>query len=289
MISTFLRIHIQTCKFSFSFTLAFAASSYSNQFRGNYESHEHHVPQYHNQHRFDHSYDDSSSDYDNSYDFTVNSNNEFSTLELTSTTTEYPTTTRYPATNSYPTFVPYFYPKERERVWESPTTTNRNDEISNEINLNDENEGKPIFSYDENDEYGPSKWHKINQQCNGLFQSPIDLNVKNASINRNQAPLQIEGMDAIPISIKVENNGHSMKLSFNYANNKKVRFIGGPLQTPHILDSVHWHWGQSDRAGSEHTFNSKRYSAEMHLVTFNSNYGASQSSIKQLLLFIFFN
>lgn len=53
---------------------------------------------------------------------------------------------------------------------------------------------------------------------------------------------------------------------------KPVRLFGGPLNVPYILDNVHWHWGAFDGAGSEHTINNMRYSAEMHLVAYNSKY-----------------
>jgi carbonic anhydrase len=71
----------------------------------------------------------------------------------------------------------------------------------------------------------------------------------------------------------VENNGHSAKFTFNYPNGKPARLLGGPLKVAYNLDSFHFHWGEIDAAGSEHTLNSRRYSAELHLVTYNSNYG----------------
>lgn len=248
--------------------MIFPASSYSNQFRGDYELHGN---PYHRFHHRDHFNDDSH------FDSSVNSHS----YEFT-TSTEYPTTTttypmRYPMT-------PYFYPKDKtwdtykttkHKAWEFyPTTTpsNTREEINNEIETFDEEE-TPVFSYDENDEYGPSNWYKINRQCSGKFQSPIALRSRNTSVNGSSPPLTIGGIDANPISIKIKNNGHSMKISFNYPNNRRVRILGGPLQHPFYLDSFHWHWGKSDRDGSEHSLNFKRFSAEMHLIAYSSNYG----------------
>lgn len=225
----------------------FQASSYSNQFHGDFESNERHVPLFN---RLHHNKNDLFSDYDESQN---------SLSYEYSTTTEYPT--RFPS-------APYFYP--RDRIWSTLPITTTTD-ISNEIVFYDDE--KPIYTYDEKDVYGPSNWHKINRECGGNLQSPINLETKGANVDSSSQPLTIVGIDAKPSFINVENNGHSLKLSFNYPNNKQVEILGGPLEQPYILENVHWHWGKSDRAGSEHTLNSKRFSAEMHVVTYNSKYG----------------
>lgn len=51
-----------------------------------------------------------------------------------------------------------------------------------------------------------------------------------------------------------------------------ITFSGGPLEVPYIVKNVHWHWGQSDRGGSEHALNGRRYDAEVHFVSYNSDY-----------------
>lgn len=221
-----------------------SASSYSNQFHGDFESHEHSSEYDHdsNQH-FNHDYDHHHRNHH--YD--------------------------YKHMNRHYPNVPYFYPKER--IWHSYSILPHKSVDSNEISLHDEEGEKPVFSYKHDDPYGPSNWGKINRQCDGNYQSPIALNSNNATVDRDSTPLIIEGMDAKPTSIRAENNGHSMKISFNYANGKRVRVYGGPLKVPFILDNIHWHWGKSDKSGSEHTLNSNRYSSEMHMVTYNSNYG----------------
>lgn len=226
---------------------------------GNYHVPSHHHHRFHSDHDRFNEHDDSR--YENSHE-----SYSFEYSSLTTTTTDYPTW--FPTTSSY------FYPKER--IWEvlSKTTTtipNVNDEINNEVH-SDEAE-KEIFTYDDRDRFGPSNWYLISPQCAGRFQSPVALNTKGALVDGTSQPLTIEGLDAKPTSMKIENNGHSMKISFVYPNNRKVRILGGPLEIPYILDSVHWHWGKVDKNGSEHTLNSRRFSAEMHLVAYNSNYG----------------
>lgn len=141
------------------------------------------------------------------------------------------------------------------------------------ISSADERIQKPIWTYGKNDPYGPSNWGKIAAACDGDRQSPIALYSQKARNDRDAKPLKIQGLDWMPKSLKYENDADSFNLKFNYPKGKKVKISGGPLKVPYILDGVHWHWGKSDEAGSEHTLNAKRYSAEMHLVFYNSNYG----------------
>ena len=46
---------------------------------------------------------------------------------------------------------------------------------------------------------------------------------------------------------------------------------GGPLAKPYQLLQLHFHWGSSDKWGSEHTINKRRFSLEMHLVHLSSD------------------
>jgi carbonic anhydrase len=159
---------------------------------------------------------------------------------------------------------------------------------NNDIEFQDDNDiaHHKVFSYDEQDEYGPSNWYKINQQCNGNFQSPIAIDIFNTSGVKFSPKLTLEGIDIVPSSIEVMNNGHSMKIKFDFPDNQQVRVSGGPLSNHYILDNAHWHWGKTDKSGSEHVLRARRFASEMHLVFFNSQYGEHES---HLLLNILIN
>jgi hypothetical protein len=145
--------------------------------------------------------------------------------------------------------------------------------VIDSISASDEKDKKPIWTYGKNDPHGPSNWGKIAAACDGDRQSPIALYTHRARSATNAKPLKIQGLDLMPISLTYENDADSFNLKFNYPKGKKVKISGGPLKVPYILDGLHWHWGKTDEAGSEHTLNAKRYSAELHLVFYNSNYG----------------
>lgn len=163
---------------------------------------------------------------------------------------------------------PYFYPTP------SSMSLENNDEVDGKykeqsVLLKASAPRNLGFSYDANAFNGPSRWGGT---CNvGNSQSPVNL-VRDqvASFNR---PLVIEGFSKIPESIRIANNGHAAELRFRYRDGRPVRLLGGPLKVAYNLDNIHWHWGSQDNLGSEHTLNSRRFAAEMHLVLWNSRYG----------------
>lgn len=154
---------------------------------------------------------------------------------------------------------------------------NRNiNEISLEDEQDDSHEHKS-FSYNEADPNGPSNWGLVNRNCVGKNQSPVNLYEATARSDEIRKPLIIDKFNDIPNAVTVFNNGHSAGLRFNFTSGP-IRLLGGPLTVPYILDNVHWHWGDKDTAGSEHTINSQRYSAEVHFVFFSSVYGKTKNN-----------
>ena len=45
---------------------------------------------------------------------------------------------------------------------------------------------------------------------------------------------------------------------------------GGPVEHEHKFLQFHLHWGKNDSEGSEHLVDGKSYSAELHIVNWNS-------------------
>lgn len=70
--------------------------------------------------------------------------------------------------------------------------------------------------------------------------------------------------------MEVENTGHTVSFTFEFADGIPPSITSGPLGNDvYILNNFHFHWG-----GSEHTYNSMKLAAEIHLVHFNSKYGS---------------
>lgn len=129
----------------------------------------------------------------------------------------------------------------------------------------------PFFSHDPNKEDGPEHWDEAAPACGGNYQSPIALNDRNV-VNVNSRQLTINGVDNVPVSIKLQNDGHSVKFTPEYSNGEQVSISGGPLGDEYILHHFHFHWGSTNDKGSEHTLNGQQYASEIHFVHYNKKY-----------------
>lgn len=56
---------------------------------------------------------------------------------------------------------------------------------------------------------------------------------------------------------------------------------GGLLGDFYEAMAVHFHWGSSQRKGSEHLLNGRRYDLEMHIVHRNTNYQSDEEARNQ--------
>lgn len=189
----------------------------------------------------------------------------------------YPTSQENSRENSYESRAYYYPPPKKSRFsyedlssGEDSSSSRESNEVKPEKLQNDEH---IRFSYDEGDHYGPSRWGEISANCNGKSQSPVHIRTCFAHLSESVRPLIIDNFDSLPSLVTAINNGHSSVFKFKYPNDKPARLLGGPLKVAYNLDNIHFHWGESDLAGSEHLLNSRSYSAEVHFVTYNSNYG----------------
>ncbi|CRL05830.1 CLUMA_CG018857, isoform A [Clunio marinus] len=137
------------------------------------------------------------------------------------------------------------------------------------------------YAYDYNpgnSDARPEDWAQMdspdNAQCGWANQSPIDLQTQFVSIQSRANSLSITNLRTMPENVVLTNVGHGAEISFEFANNDNMVVTGGPLNDQFIVAQAQWHWGTADCAGSEHMLNSQRYSAEVHIVTYNSKYAS---------------
>ncbi|CAO1426215.1 unnamed protein product [Diamesa tonsa] len=133
------------------------------------------------------------------------------------------------------------FPTQNEYDYKIKFPSYPNDYITNDDNLQQTPAPattKEEFSYDDERENGPTNWGRFSEVCEiGNRQSPVNLIEDHSIPQPTQRPLIIEGFSNQPISMKVENNGHSAKFTFNHLQNKPIRFLGGPLKTAFNLDA----------------------------------------------------
>lgn len=99
-------------------------------------------------------------------------------------------------------------------------------------------------------------------------QSHVDI-LTTANSARFNRVFTINGLSVLPLTVSAANNGHSLAIKLNYANDSAaVFFAGGPLHGRYIVDNIHWHWGaNNDNDGSEHAMDGRKSATEAHVVS----------------------
>uniref|UniRef100_A0A0N5AX99 Carbonic anhydrase n=1 Tax=Syphacia muris TaxID=451379 RepID=A0A0N5AX99_9BILA len=112
---------------------------------------------------------------------------------------------------------------------------------------------------------GPSVW---NGTCRiGRRQSPINFKLSSVVWDDTLPTIQFTNYDKISGSLFFENNGITLAAhGFTNWGANRPYISGGALQGDYVLESMHFHWGQQNSSGSEHTIGDLHYPVELHLV-----------------------
>ncbi|NXL91877.1 CAH9 anhydrase, partial [Alectura lathami] len=104
--------------------------------------------------------------------------------------------------------------------------------------------------------------------CAGTMQSPINIDTERAIFSPQLRPIQLSGY-SLPASkkLKLKNNGHTVVLELP----ESLAITGGYAQQYRAVQ-LHLHWGLLTEPGSEHTVDGKRFTAELHVVHYNTKY-----------------
>ncbi|ESO02349.1 hypothetical protein HELRODRAFT_65386, partial [Helobdella robusta] len=130
---------------------------------------------------------------------------------------------------------------------------------------------------------GPKNWYQLSSDfslCAGLKQSPIDLKTLESQYNRNIGDFVFSSAYRNSLNdvseLELLNNGHTFNLDIKYnpgvAIANQPTMNGGGLPGTYLLAGVHGQWGSDDSRGSEHTFKSRQYPLELHLIHYNTKY-----------------
>ncbi|CAG9798038.1 unnamed protein product [Chironomus riparius] len=118
-------------------------------------------------------------------------------------------------------------------------------------------------------ENGPEKWHEKFPLANGIRQSPVNIIT---SLTKQSTDLQVNPLrwTYVPENVKcLINPGYCWRVDVNA---KGSELTGGPLNDDkYVIEQFHCHWGCSDGRGSEHTVDGQSFSAELHIVHWNSS------------------
>ncbi|XP_061175512.1 carbonic anhydrase 2-like [Saccostrea echinata] len=115
-------------------------------------------------------------------------------------------------------------------------------------------------------------------QCSGTSQSPINFPPMVEMVySENLKPFSLTGYDQLVTSPTIENNGHSVTVKFT----NEAHVSGGDLGSKFKAAQFHFHWGNDNNRGSEHTYNGKTYPAELHVVHYNTKYADINEAVSK--------
>ncbi|KAL3892458.1 hypothetical protein ACJMK2_004661 [Sinanodonta woodiana] len=114
----------------------------------------------------------------------------------------------------------------------------------------------------------PDHWHLHYPHCGGRSQSPVDIRTENVIRDpRKLAPFLMKGYDSAgDLQMDLENNGHTIQINLQ---GKGMSITGGGLSNVYMAHQFHFHWGKTDKRGSEHAIDGKYFPMEMHIVHYN--------------------
>ncbi|XP_030048619.1 carbonic anhydrase 9 [Microcaecilia unicolor] len=111
-------------------------------------------------------------------------------------------------------------------------------------------------------------WASDFHDCGGESQSPINIQLSETVYDPSLGPFVLTGFD-VPEDekLKLKNNGHTVVLDL-----PDTLLINGGLPQEYRAAQLHFHWGSHANPGSEHTVDGQRYSGEIHVVHYSTEF-----------------
>ncbi|KAJ8312846.1 hypothetical protein KUTeg_010219 [Tegillarca granosa] len=135
----------------------------------------------------------------------------------------------------------------------------------------------------------PYRWPLVYPLCAGRAQSPVAIDTSDVDYDSSLGRFSFNGYETIRnVQTSLQNNGHTVEVDLT---GRPIAIRGGGLEGIYRVKQFHFHWGATDRRGSEHEINGYHYPMEMHIVHYATrfgNYEAAQSQRDGLAVLAFF-
>ncbi|XP_033306276.1 carbonic anhydrase 2-like [Bombus bifarius] len=121
------------------------------------------------------------------------------------------------------------------------------------------------------------------------LESPIDLDIGRMRIIELD-PLKWIGIDIAPRKLKLTNTGLTVILSAKWPQGRPY-LSGGPYEGNYTFAQVHFHWGENEMRGSEHTVDGASMAMELHVVCFKEEYETLELALRRpngVTVFVYF-
>jgi carbonic anhydrase len=115
-----------------------------------------------------------------------------------------------------------------------------------------------------------------NNMCGGKFQTPVPIKFAESIYNPSLGPLSfsvsgspMKNHASIVFNMTLVNDGHKASLSFPDSSfPTRLNFNDNAAYYARV-SHIHWHWGNDNSKGSEHSLDGILYPMEAHLVMYN--------------------
>ncbi|XP_076221854.1 carbonic anhydrase 13 [Nomia melanderi] len=114
----------------------------------------------------------------------------------------------------------------------------------------------------------------------GNLESPINLDISFMKVI-NLTPLEWVNIDVTPRKLKITNTGHTVILSATW-DTERPYLTGGPLKGSYVFSQLHFHWGENEMNGSEHSIDGASMPMELHVVFFKSDYEKFDLALRRI-------
>ncbi|XP_064612400.1 carbonic anhydrase 2-like isoform X2 [Liolophura sinensis] len=123
----------------------------------------------------------------------------------------------------------------------------------------------------------PEKWYEEFPRCGGKKQSPINIVTDEVILNKRLGEIKFTGYDQMLTKPVLKNNGHSAQVNLDH--DIFIEYGGLPYQ--YKAAQFHFHWGEADRRGSEHSVDSDGFPMEMHIVHYATEYANFSDAVNK--------
>ncbi|KAB5543637.1 hypothetical protein PHYPO_G00081570 [Pangasianodon hypophthalmus] len=148
--------------------------------------------------------------------------------------------------------------------------TSSSEEDENVSNEHEDDHKKSSSHSDHWDYHNQRSWLSAFTDCGGKSQSPIDIVTREVTYDPRLPAIKLDGYDLSGHpELTLQNNGHTLQLQLP----NTMRIVKGFDQV-YLAAQLHFHWGNTEVPGSEHTIDNVHFPAEIHVVHYNSKYAS---------------
>ncbi|XP_065674981.1 carbonic anhydrase 2-like [Hydra vulgaris] len=120
---------------------------------------------------------------------------------------------------------------------------------------------------------GPEYWFYVHPLCNGTRQSPVNILENEVVYNDSLTPLVLLNYSMVlnNASYYLLNNGHTVMMGIQTNSSLPIGLLWKGRKYNYY--GLHFHWGENDTIGCEHTLSNQSHPLEVHIIHYLSEYG----------------